>query len=1587
MSSVDNRIVNMQFNSKDFTRGATDSKKSLDDLEKTLQNTGKSQGLGQMGNEVSGLAKKFSLMQVAGVTAVATIANKAVNAGLRLAKSFTLDPIKQGFQEYQTNLKSIQTIMANTGAGIKPVQKALDNLNTYADKTIYSFSEMASAIGRFTAAGTKITPATNAIRGMANFAALTGASAEDLNRAMYQMSQALASGTIRLMDFRSLENANLGTKNMREALMATAHAMGGDYAANMDAAIKKHGNFRDSLSEGWLEADIFTKAMKVMGGEVDSETGKVTTYSAAQLEAMGYTKASAAELARLSKEALSSATVIKTFPQLLDVMKESLGSVWASAFSGLIGNINQAKKTFTAFGRFFQQSVDGLDLGLKGFLEVFNENGGRLNLFVGILNVLRVIKQTLSPIQKAFFDTFSPTGAAKGLADLTKNFRYFVASLAPAPETADKIRRIFAGLFSVLHIGFTVVKLIGTALGALFGVLFKGTQKSSGGILEFLANIGDMLVHLDKFLTSGGKMAEVFEKVGDAAGNMAAKGISIASNFIQGILQGFLGSDAVGQVKTAIVGLANNLVEWIKGALGIHSPAAELVPVGFNIVMGIIVGILKAAGALIQGIGKIVATIFTGIGDALSGMDPIALGQIINGILAGGFIFALTRLTGSFGGIFSDLRNHMQIIRKDVTETFKAMQSQLKASALKAIAIAIGILVASLIALQFLDPQKLLAGTAAIGTLLTMMVLAFSRLSKIGDVKSTVKGTVSASAQLTAMSGAMLLMAQAVAVLAAAVTLLGQQDPKKVLVGIGALALVMNILITNMGRVVKMGPAAAGAAGVMLSMATSVAILTGALLAMALIPFKSLIKGVAIIAITLGVLVGAMLLLSNFAGEAAVSAAALIALAIAINLISAAIILLSGFSWETILSGLAKLGLILVGLAVASLLAPALATLGVALIVLGAAFFLAGTGMFLFATGFALLAATGAAGTAILIASFEAFLALLPTMAIQLASAFVSFLEALAAAAPRVRKAIGTLIKEMLGIVLDAIPQIQKVFEALLAAAIRTVRNTVPRWIEAGLHIVKKFLQAIEDNVGDFIESGKNIIIKIIEGLGQAANDIVNAMFQALLDFVNALDRAIVAYIPELRSAGLRIAGHILDGMTGGLASKAGGALKKGLGKVGGAIGGVLGKISGSRVSINNQKDEASAKFSKVKKAPATFNDFIKSNLSGVQQGQVGNINKLLTQFANQGSVQFATMVGGRFVNTIKESITSQSDADYTKFYSELTQKEADKAAAAADKAEKNKKLTKKQKAALRRKANQTQRQADRESALADARQEAADKKAAELENAQAIEAALSNEDYAAAGNILKDNAEEKAKEAAKILAKSRAEFAKAAKLRGKARADMLKRARDDAAAAARLSAQAADLESDAMEQFNLDFAARLDALKKFDEDREWQAKFEAASSDEQVKMLEERAKLEDEAAAKAREAFETARNAAIEAAKTDSDLADRYLTEAEKASKEAADAADAAKRDRDQIKQINGQTTPSGMASAFQPSRSVLENANRAVDSYTASMLAASAAAGATPGSPQFVQNNYSPEALSPSEIYRQSRNLIAAAQVKMGG
>ena len=382
-TTIDQKVVEMRFENKQFESNVAASMSTLNKLKQSLNLTGATKGLAEvdaaakkidmhgLGSAVETVQAKFSALQVMGVTALSNIANQAVNAGKKMVSALTIDPIKTGFQEYETQIGAIQTILANTeskGTTLSDVNNALDTLNTYADKTIYNFTEMTRNIGTFTAAGIDLENSVSSIQGIANLAAVSGSTSQQASTAMYQLSQALSSGTVKLMDWNSVVNAGMGGQVFQDALKRTATVMG----TNVDAIIEKTGSFRESLKEGWITSDVLTETLNQFTMAAKEGSKEWDSFKKSLMD-KGYTEEQATSILKMANTATDAATKVKTFTQLFDTLKEAAQSGWTQTWELIVGDFGEAKDLLTeisdTIGGMIGKSAESRNKILSGGLQ------------------------------------------------------------------------------------------------------------------------------------------------------------------------------------------------------------------------------------------------------------------------------------------------------------------------------------------------------------------------------------------------------------------------------------------------------------------------------------------------------------------------------------------------------------------------------------------------------------------------------------------------------------------------------------------------------------------------------------------------------------------------------------------------------------------------------------------------------------------------------------------------------------------------------------------------------------------------------------------------------------------------------------------------------------------------------------------------------------------------------------------------------------------------------------------------------------------------------------------------------------------
>ena len=473
---VDERVVEMRFDNKQFEKNAKESMSTIDKLKDKLKFDNVAKGMGavddaikkvdfsKMSNGVETVQAKFSALEVMGVTAIANITNDAVNAGKRIVSALTIDPISSGFKEYETQINAVQTILANTsnkGTTLDQVNQALDELNHYADLTIYNFTEMTRNIGTFTAAGVDLDTSVSDIQGIANVAAISGSTSQQASVAMYQLSQALAAGSVKLQDWNSVVNAGMGGEIFQNALRETSELLG----TGAEEAIKAEGSFRESLSKGWLTAEVLTETLKkfttsganeyvakytglskeAVSAALDEakaqygEADAINEASKALAEKTGKNEEEIKSILTMAKTSEDAATKVKTFSQLWDTLKEAAQSGWTQTWEILIGDFEESKELLTSISDAVSNVINKMSERRNNILE-----SAMTSSWDKLIHKINEAGATTETFEDKLKQTLEKHG--KNVDDLTKEYGSLQKAFQSGAVSSDLLKEAINGL-------------------------------------------------------------------------------------------------------------------------------------------------------------------------------------------------------------------------------------------------------------------------------------------------------------------------------------------------------------------------------------------------------------------------------------------------------------------------------------------------------------------------------------------------------------------------------------------------------------------------------------------------------------------------------------------------------------------------------------------------------------------------------------------------------------------------------------------------------------------------------------------------------------------------------------------------------------------------------------------------------------------------------------------------------------------------------------------------------------------------------------------------------------------------------------
>ena len=978
MSSIDERVVRMEFDNKQFESGVSTTMSTLEKLNDALkfrnaaigfddiQKASASLNFAPLNDSIWQVQQNFSLLGEFARNIFDRISNSVIDLGSNIVREMTVAPLQAGFSEYELMMDSVKTIMASAGEregkSLDDVMGYLDELNTYADKTIYSFSDMTSSIGKFTNAGVDLDTAVKAIQGISNEAALAGANASQASHAMYNFAQALSGGYVKLIDWRSIETAQMATTEFREQLLETAVELGtvektadGMYqvlskngqGATMKGTISATQNFNDSLAYQWMTTEVLTTTL----GKYADETTDI------------------------GQRAFAAATEVRTFSQLIDTVKETLGSGWTKSFQYVIGDLEESKELWTAVNNEITAILDPIAQAREEMLKFWHDNGGRATAIQAIADAWEGVKTVVSTISDTFTVVFGKMDGEKlvaitqAIGDIAGRFKEFATSYS----FLTRIEKIFDVIFTIASKGIGLLKGVAVGLSPLVsifadfgGVAFEVVYRVASFVQTLMnaekpisafknnatylkntlrlvvSGIENLVKALLDFIgvhIEGNPVVEMFDKLAEFASSHFDFSFMDALVSVGKGLLAIFGSLG-GVLSTALNGVLNFVgggLGFVLDALSGFASGAEKASDGVQKLsdsfdaMGAIKVVIDSLGSIVSIAGSKIVNFVSWIGENLPKLFAFLGSQELHGIIvnftslmSGGLLLSLRNfvealssrvgvkksggLLDSIKELFGGITDKATDAINDLSEALSGFQDAIKGPALLEIAIAIGILAGSMALLASVDPDRMSNGIAGLAASMAILVVAFKLLE--GGKLSNPRG-------MSRVASSLIKMAIAIGILSLSVKLLSGIDMDSLAVGLVGVGAMLAMLVATAAGMSRFSGNSNKAAKGMITFAIAIGILSLSVKALSKLNVDELTRGL----VGVGVLLAEVAAFSRLVDNNTLtvkSATSVLVLSVALRVLASSVKYFAAMDWTDLAKGLASVGVLLLEIGIFS---------------------------------------------------------------------------------------------------------------------------------------------------------------------------------------------------------------------------------------------------------------------------------------------------------------------------------------------------------------------------------------------------------------------------------------------------------------------------------------------------------------------------------------------------------------------------------------------------------------------------------------------------------------------------------------------
>lgn len=987
----------MKFENGQFEKGISTSIRSMEELKKgmdfddavkgfnKLDEAAKGLKLTGLANGVEAVRVKFDLLQITAFNVLNRISNKAIDTGERMVKGLSIDQVAVGWSKFADKTGSVQTIMSatakqfnDTGKQMEYVNGQLDKLNWFTDETSYNFVDMVNNIGKFTSNNIALEDAVTAMQGIANWAAISGANANEASRAMYNISQALSSGAVRLEDWMSIENANMGTAAFKELAIQMGVTAGtlkkqGDKIVTINKGVEVSvENFRNTLTEDrWLNKDVLMKTLNQYGQATDklnkhiqalwdSGSDLLTSDLVTGLDAYLTGAKSAQEISdewgmsleettailedfnnetdKFGLKAFQAAQEAKTFEDAINSVKDAVSTGWMKSMEYIFGDYLEAKDLWTDVANelydLFAESGNARNEMLKDWKAL----GGRNYLVDAINGIILSLTSMKNTFHLAFADAFGVMDGQK-LFDLTKAVHSFIVALIPGAETMNKFGRIIRGVASAIDILKTV----------MFGGIIKGfklfqvlTDGLNLDVLEMIARIGDAIYSFRNWVHES-------TILNDAADRLIANIVLIKNNF-RAMVDQFNAIPIVKQVRSAFLSFGKTLVtdtgaeiQELRINFGrfldyLKNVKIEFSPQGFLTIWNKFVEIVIGDTTTLKKIGADVGNLFTKVFNILGknlgflekpfnafiqiiGHLLDELHVMISGIKAVdiAIVAFATSIFVSLAGITKAVKSVVGLFTS-FTDIFGAFGETAKkwgtAKIIKSVGVALLAFAVALRLIADVPADRIWETVAVVGALGTMMVAFTAAIMGLDVAFKKFKISRKTILSIAAVGLSILAISYALKNVSAAMEANGGDLSAPII----ALASVIATLSAALVLVGKLAPSITGSAAAIAGVGIAIALMITSIKMIAELDDPALSRGVAALSaimIPLGLTIGAMALLGGKQRGVDKAMSTLIGFGIAVRLVVGAVKTLSKIAPEQAIVAVIELGVLMTEMGIA----------------------------------------------------------------------------------------------------------------------------------------------------------------------------------------------------------------------------------------------------------------------------------------------------------------------------------------------------------------------------------------------------------------------------------------------------------------------------------------------------------------------------------------------------------------------------------------------------------------------------------------------------------------------------------------------